>query len=604
MFNAKDIKLIIWDLDDAFWHGTISEGDITIIESNVSLIKDSTDIGIVNSICSKNEYLSVKEKLTELSIWDYFVFASIDWSAKGERIKKIIDIMKLRPANVLFIDDNIQNLEEAKHFCPGIMTTLPNEIDELYLFVTQSERTDKGHTRLAQYRLLEQKEAFRTESTSNEDFLKSCNICVEIKYDCDMQIDRLHELVMRSNQLNFTKNRQSKEELKQIIDNRNICCGYVSVSDRFGDYGIVGFFAIENNKAIHFVFSCRTLGMQIEQYVFQEIGCPEIEIVGEVVAELKKDFSPNWINQKSVVFEEKVSVTQNKRILLKGPCDMSQMYAFLSNCDNLLTEFSYINDEGILIEGHNHTSQFVTALRASKQEKESMMRDMIFYDDKMLYTNLLENKIDILVLSMLTDGNLGIYRHKKTGYEVAFFEKFYDLTDPKNTEKYISGKATTLGAKITKDKIEEFSKNYEYVDNSTWDKTVENLQYIWEYISKETTMVLLLGTERPFEKKVQQESYLNRHQEHILLNNKIREWSKDKDNVKLLPFDAYLKSNSDFIDTINHFVKRVYYDLAKDLINIFNENNSSKVEVKGKTYLFLSTIIQKLRYLKKKLLKK
>ena len=57
----------------------------------------------------------------------------------------------------------------------------------------------------------------------------------------------------------------------------------------------------------------------------------------------------------------------------------------------------------------------------------------------MLDTALLHEKFDIVVLSMLTDGNLGAYRHREAGYDVALCEKYYDLTDPVNAELYTGG---------------------------------------------------------------------------------------------------------------------------------------------------------------------
>ena len=89
MIEVDTIKLLIWDLDETFWRGTLSDGEIEVIPKNISLIKDLTDRGIVNSICSKNDFEKTKNKLTELDVWDYFVFPSIDWSPKGQRIKKI-----------------------------------------------------------------------------------------------------------------------------------------------------------------------------------------------------------------------------------------------------------------------------------------------------------------------------------------------------------------------------------------------------------------------------------------------------------------------------------------------------------------------------------
>ena len=55
MYQFDKIKLVIWDLDETFWQGTFSEGNVEIPDQNRRLIALLTDIGIVNSICSKND---------------------------------------------------------------------------------------------------------------------------------------------------------------------------------------------------------------------------------------------------------------------------------------------------------------------------------------------------------------------------------------------------------------------------------------------------------------------------------------------------------------------------------------------------------------------
>ena len=37
-----------------------------------------------------------------------------------------------------------------------------------------------------------------------------------------------------------------------------------------------------------FLFSCRTLGMGIEQYTYEKIGCPKLDIVGDVSVKIGK----------------------------------------------------------------------------------------------------------------------------------------------------------------------------------------------------------------------------------------------------------------------------------------------------------------------------
>ena len=52
--NVQGLKLVIWDLDDTFWTGTLSEGTAQWIDANCDFIANLTDKGIINSICSKN----------------------------------------------------------------------------------------------------------------------------------------------------------------------------------------------------------------------------------------------------------------------------------------------------------------------------------------------------------------------------------------------------------------------------------------------------------------------------------------------------------------------------------------------------------------------
>ena len=135
-------------------------------------------------------------------------------------------------------------------------------------------------------------------------------------------------MVSRSNQLNYTKKRDSKAELEKIFHDSSINCGYVHVNDKFGDYGIVGFFAIKGGKCIHYLFSCRTLGMRIEQYVYMKLKCPALEIVGDVVADLNHYELPVWINQNMVSLDEEGKKIINEKVLMKGPCDLEQTFSF------------------------------------------------------------------------------------------------------------------------------------------------------------------------------------------------------------------------------------------------------------------------------------
>lgn len=115
------VKLVVWDLDDTFWNGTLSEESVTAIPANVELVKRLAARGIVSSICSKNDREAVECELTAMGIWDFFVSPSISFQPKGASIAALIDALQLRSASCVFVDDNPAVLAEAGFACPGLV---------------------------------------------------------------------------------------------------------------------------------------------------------------------------------------------------------------------------------------------------------------------------------------------------------------------------------------------------------------------------------------------------------------------------------------------------------------------------------------------------
>ena len=81
--KEKKIKLVIWDLDDTFWKGTIAEEDISIKTEALKAVRQLNKRGIVNTIVSKNDYDTVKSKLVSENCWDEFIMPSISYVPKG-----------------------------------------------------------------------------------------------------------------------------------------------------------------------------------------------------------------------------------------------------------------------------------------------------------------------------------------------------------------------------------------------------------------------------------------------------------------------------------------------------------------------------------------
>ena len=583
MYDFNKIKLVIWDLDDTFWKGTLSEGNVSVPSTNIQLLKRLTDVGIVNSICSKNELTKTQEKLEELEIWGYFVFASINWEPKGDRIKQLISDMQLRPANVLFIDDNVSNLEEAKFFCPELMVMLPEELPILLRDASACDKKDLEHKRLKQYQVLEEKQEKKKQFASNEDFLYESNIKVEIFKDCVENVERIHDLVWRSNQLNFTKVRSTQEELLRLFSDSTVKCGYVSVTDKFGDYGIVGFYALKEDTLLHFCFSCRTLGMGIEQYVYGKLGRPSLQIVGEVISDLSCKEIPGWINQNiHQVKSDKVSLKLKTEhsVLIKGPCDLFQVLPYIADRNVIDTEFTFVNKKGVTIESTGHTTHMVEAFRLSEQEKQRILAEVPFADEGIYDDNVYRGNYKLVIISILQDANLGVYRRKGTGERIAFLEGYHPITDRENWDAYINGEYNNASFQFNTECLKEFADKYEFMGINTPEQIVENLQFIKEHLPNDCILAVMLGGELYYEKNTFP-AYENRHLVHKEINDAIREAS-DRIGLKLIDVNKYLVDQSSFYDHFNHYIKPVYYQLAGDIVELINEQTGMTLKESSK----------------------
>lgn len=587
MLEFEKIKVVIWDLDETFWKGTLSEENVEIVKQNRELILMLTDAGIVNSICSKNDFQTVKLKLINEKLWDYFVFPSINWEAKGKRVKQLLKSMSLREQNALFLDDNPSNLEEVKFYCPQIMTAEPGALWQLYEEAAKCPKTDPLHKRLKQYQLLQKKAEEQEQYSNNEEFLLESNIRVSMDKDCGQYMERIQELILRSNQLNFTKWRSSQDELLHLLQEPDVEAAVIRVKDKFGDYGITGFYAMKKGELVHFLFSCRTLGMGIEQYVYNFLGRPRLQISGEVVSSLESEEIPFWINQAEKettdadFFKVKGVHSGRASVILKGPCDLFQVFPYIKGHEFIDTEFTYVSPKGVAIETSGHTTHIVNSYLFTEQQKELLERELPFADAGMWSDRIFRHPYRIVIISILPDANLGVYRRKETGEEIAFVEAYHPLTDPKNWSGYVGGEFNTSGFSFTKTFLQGFAEKYEFVGRNTPERLVDNLSFIRKHLPEDTQLVVMLGSELRYEKN-KIPAYEDRHIVHRQMNDAVRKLASEIEGISLLDVNKYLKGQSSYYDHFNHFTKPVYYHLAEEMVQIINQYTGDSDRI-GKT---------------------
>ena len=574
MVDIRKIKLIIWDLDDTLWTGTISEGGANLPIEHKQLIIALTDTGIINSICSKNDYEPIKEELQKLGLWEYFVFPSINWENKGQRIKHMIDQMALRPINVLFVDDNTFNLQEAKHCLPDLQIATPEIIIELLQQIKLLPKSDISHKRLKQYKVLEEKAQAAQAFDSNEEFLYASNIRVVMHTDCLSNIERIHELIMRSNQLNYTKKRISLDELEILLNNPEYQCGYVTVTDNYGDYGLVGFYAKGSNGLEHYLFSCRTMGQMIEQYVYAQLGYPELQVVGEVRTQLNKIDSPRWINQTNQVEKNIEHVKKlSCNILLKGPCDLSNAQSYIYTKEKIVSEFTYVKDDsGQVIDTHNHSVHIRALHEYSDEINRQLISDCPFIDPKMLNGTFFTGQYDVIFLSSLIESVYPIYQKKDSNIRVVYRQA------------------------VDKDREEKFFENYEYIGLTTPEEYKRFLLDCLSWLPKQTTLCIILGATLPLS------GYEATAQRHALINGVVKDLATHNNRLRYIEVDEFISSEKDITDHINHYQTRVYFEIAQAMIRVIKDVTGQDVTSIGRQIIWFDNLIKTCKTLIKRII--
>ncbi len=588
----NEIKLIIWDLDDTLWQGTLAEQEEVLLNKEViDRINFLLDRGIVHSISSKNDSKKAEEKLIQLGIYELFIFPKICFENKGLQIKKIIEQAQLREQNVLFVDDNEFVLREVLFHNPKINIKLITQF--MQEDVTNWGKNDHKRERLAQYKILERKEKNREsflEKTKDEQaFLKECNISIQLNPLTihDSQIERVIDLVNRANQLNFTQSRIKYEYLFTLFELKNGINFTVQVTDNYGDYGIVGYLCILNNTLLHFVFSCRILGMQVESRIYQWLKA--------TYPQLKCSFNfarlNNWANNLDFIkigfqqeSKEKKCLLNDKKILVRGPC-LANAVSFLLNehyqvDEEIFSFFEYANLHYLKTNIENKQDErFDKTIKALENNEYHMVINFLesdYYSGHYKIQNQLvpiaSNYIFWKNLRAIKKDNQLLGEHIKAMMlngmrDIKKFNLENRFSPWPKMEKIANLSLDWFGERWRKILYQLFFyfvfKNYcGYVSAKQFKRTVT--WYIGLF-SEQVQLIFINPPEKivlPLMNEAQKKRIMKRTQ---MLNGIMRNLAKEKPNILILEMDEILEQE-DIVDSFSHLKRQGYIKISQSLL--------------------------------------
>lgn len=547
----EKVKIVIWDMDETFWKGTLSEGGVEKIEQNVTIVQELVNRGIMCSICSKNNFEDVKSVLSEWGIWDLFIFPQITWGPKGEQVKSLLEQCSLRSVNALFIDDNISNLHEVEFYNQGIMTALPNILEKSFLDIPEIKgKDDRKHSRLKQYKVLEERQEKGKSFSSNEDFLRASHIKIFVDKNCHKSIERISELIQRTNQLNYTKIRITDSAVAELLEDNDVECSTISVVDDFGEYGITGFYALKNNRLLHFVFSCRIIGFGIENYLYKKLGYPDIDIVGDVSTELSRDYAEriDWIEEIDNESQKDLSKsTYRERILMVGGCDLDQTCAYLDSKVAIDKEFNTIID-GYEIRTSD-LSQLVNSYTLTKEEQKELCDNIpFFHEDITFKTKLFSQKYDIVIISVIDDYIRGMWKNKEHSYFIGY-GGFFDQEQ--------------MLARFSEKELIYLRSHFDYVGKEDITVFTGYLREIIAKIGRNTNILLINGVDLDVSAWIGEERVMRNRE----MNEVVDSIVEDYENVELIDIRRIVVDESQLPKKDNrHLDRNSYYKIAEEIL--------------------------------------
>ena len=291
--RRRPFKVIALDCDHTLWQGACGEdGPLGVVVTPAhralqEFMVRQVEAGMILCLCSKNH---------EADVWSVFagnpgmalkrahvVAARINWSPKSGNLRSLAKELNVGLDGFILLDDNPLEGAEVRENCPDVLVlTLPADVARFPEFLNHVWAFDhfaltaEDRARAQMLGESGRREKFRTTAPTLAAFVAGLELRVTISSPDARLLARVAQLTQRTNQFNFSTIRRTESELARFLDLPHAHCLAVHVTDRFGDYGLVGALLYESGedgfRVDTFLLSCRVLGRGVEHQVLAELG--------------------------------------------------------------------------------------------------------------------------------------------------------------------------------------------------------------------------------------------------------------------------------------------------------------------------------------------
>ena len=303
-------KCLVLDFDNTLWGGVIGEVGVNGIELGPDssrgkafldfqlTIKDLVSRGVLIAGCTKNEKQTALSGLSHPnSILRPEDFAVIEasWDPKPVAIKRIIETLNIGSRSLVFVDDSKIEVHAVKTEFPEIESVvLDSKFPEKYssmvlqpryfesIKLTKEDISRKGTQASPRVKKLQSVSTY-----DHVQMLRDLNAVATIGRPSVDQLERVTQLVNKTNQFNLNGIRRTPSEIKRLAQDSDSCLLIGEFKDDLTNYGVVtvigGQFVGDYFRVDVWVMSCRTFDRYLEHAMISalrdEISTRSIEVL-------------------------------------------------------------------------------------------------------------------------------------------------------------------------------------------------------------------------------------------------------------------------------------------------------------------------------------
>lgn len=281
------LKAIVLDLDNTLYKGIIGEDGIENIVPYNRLqrkLKEFKEQGFLLCISSKNEEQDVKKLFYTrndfILNWNDFTSVKVNWNAKSDNIVEIAKELNIGTDSILFIDDNIAEIENVKAVIGDIHSIIATDEEttlrylDLYPCLIKNSISKEDLIRSKDLQANKERQEL-AKTLSKEEYFKKLGIQIELTLNDKDNINRIAELLNKTNQFILSYKRYNITEVEKLLNSSDSCVVTAKMSDKLSDSGIIAILIAKKESSDLIVdeltFSCRALGRNIEDIVISKM---------------------------------------------------------------------------------------------------------------------------------------------------------------------------------------------------------------------------------------------------------------------------------------------------------------------------------------------